>query len=209
MNIENYQEDVINKLQIHKDHSAVTSHLADKYKDNGLLMLQGYKDDFDCVSILTDRVIKPTFKITTDHMIAIIPIKRWCDLFRFNKLQLKGDEEVDNSFINKIQLVLGDKVIIDDLAKLNIYFPVLLSGAEAEIRVFFDKTSMTRENLDNIMLNLEHFNVVLTCDQVYLNSALRLELYRQDFELIEGVRYDSSHHGFSFDVFGAFNNITA
>jgi extradiol dioxygenase family protein len=90
--------------------------------------------------------------------------------------------------------------------------PVLVnSGNEVEIRVFFDKTSMTRENLDNIMLNLEHFNVVLTCDQVYLNSSLRLELYRQDYELMEGVRYHSSHHGFIVDVFGALsalNNIS-
>jgi len=68
---------------------------------------------------------------------------------------------------------------------------------------------MTRENLDNIILNLEHFNVVLTCDQVYLNGPLRIGLTKQDFELIEGVRYHSSHHGFSVDVFGAFNNITA
>jgi hypothetical protein len=30
----------------------------------------------------------------------------------------------------------------------------------------------------------------------YLNSALRLELYRQDYELIEGVRYNSSNHCF-------------
>jgi hypothetical protein len=172
-------------------------------------MLQGYKDDFDCVSQLTDEIIKPTFKITNDHIIAIIPIRKGCDLFRFNKLQLKGDEkEVDNSFINKIQLVLGGEVIIDDLEKLNIYFPVFLRPCGVEIRVFFDKTSMNRENLDNIILNLEHFNVVLTCDQVYLNGPLRIGMAKQNYELFEGVRYDN-RCGFLFGVLGAFNNITA
>jgi hypothetical protein len=183
MNIENYQEDVINKLQIHKtsDNASVN--------DAFEMLIGKYKDDFDCVSTLTDKIIKPKYKIADDHIILIIPIKRDIDLFRFNKIQfMDGNVTVDNVTVDKIQMVLlgtrSGRVIIDDLEKFNIYFPLSICQFNpVEIRVFIDKTSITRENLNKID---EHFNIILTDDQVFLNTALRRAVATQNYQLCEG-----------------------
>jgi hypothetical protein len=181
MNIKNYQEDVINKLKIHKarDHSS---------RYDAFKMFDGYKDDFECVSTLTDEIIKPDYKITDDHIILTIQIPRDDDLFRFNKLQLMEDNVVidnvvDNSFIKKIQLVIeGKYIIIDDLEKFNIYFPILACPYQKiDIRVFIDKTS-SRHNLDNIMLTYERVN---------LNPVIRFETAKQAYDIFEGVKREN------------------
>jgi hypothetical protein len=193
MNIENYQEDVINKLQIHK--APDNASMADIKK-----LLDEYKDDYDCVSTLTDETIKPTYETTDDHIIAIIPVSRNGYLFRFNKIQFMEDNvAVDNVVIDKIQLVIlgetsptaahpwgwGGRVISDDLENFNIYFPlIIMEYSPIEIRVFIDKTSITRENLNIIDLD---FNVMLTYDLVFLNQALGRAISTQDYELFEGM----------------------
>jgi hypothetical protein len=184
LNIVNYQEDVVNKLQIHK--------IADNVPQaDALEMLYGkYKDDFDCVSTLTDKIIKPTYETTDDHIIAVIPLFKGGDLFRFNKIQFMEDNVViDNVVIDKIQLALlmgseKGRVVIDDLEKLNIYYPTLICQYNRkDIRVFIDKTSITRQNLNIIDLD---FNVMLTYDEVYLNTALRRAIATQNYQLFEG-----------------------
>jgi hypothetical protein len=193
MNIVNYQEDVVNKLQIHK--------IADNVPAGDIKkLLDEYHDDYDCVSTLTDEIIKPTYETTDDHIIAIIPVKRNGYLFRFNKIQFMEDNvAVDNVVIDKIQMGLlgetlqtaaypwglGGRVISDDLEKLNIYFPlIIVEYNPIEIRVFIDKTSITLENLNKID---EHFNVMLTYDLVFLNQALGTAISTQDYELFEGM----------------------
>jgi hypothetical protein len=178
MNIVNYQEDVINKLQIHKTADNVSGNEA-----FGMLRSE-YKDDYDCVSTLTEEIIKPDYKITTDHMIAIVPITRGCDLFRFNTIQLMNDNVVVDNVVYKIQLVISGQVIIDDLEKFNIYFPILGCQFQAiEIRVFINKTSITRSLLDNIML---------TYERVHLNTALRTGVWvTPNYELFEGIKREN------------------
>jgi hypothetical protein len=186
VNIENFQEDVINKLQIHKtrDNAPSTEAL-------NILRVE-YKDDFECVSTLTDEMIKPTCETTDEHIIAIARIPRCCDIFRFNKIQLMDDNVViDNVVVDKIQLVISDKVIIDDLNNNNIYYPLITGQYTVlDIRVFIDKTSITRENLNMIDL---HFNVMLTYERVNVNTAVRAGLVTQNYELLDGVRYENGH----------------
>jgi hypothetical protein len=178
MNIVNYQEDVVNKLQIHKTADNLPS------KDSFKMLYSECKGDFDCVSTLTEEIIKPDYKITTDHMIAIVPIGRDGDIFRFNKIQLMEDNVVvDNVVIDKIQLVANGRVVIDDLETFNIYFPILgIQFNVLEFRVFINKTSITRSLLDNIML---------TYERVYANAALRFSLVSQNYELFEGTKRDN------------------
>jgi len=175
MNIKNYQEDVINKLQIHKTADNVSA--KDAFK-----MLDEYKGDFDCVSTLKDEIIKPDYKITNDHMIAIVPITGDGDLFRFNKIQLMDDNVViDNVVIDKIQFVVRGQVVIDDLETFNIYFP-RAPGQEYELRVFINKTYITRSLLGNIML---------TYERVFLNNPLRMIVNTENYELFEGTKYEN------------------
>ena len=95
MNIENYQKDVIDNLEIYKIYDNAS-------QTDAIKMLIGKcNNDFDCISTLTNIITKINYKITNDNIIAIIPIIRDCDLFRFNKIQLMEDNVViDNSFIN-------------------------------------------------------------------------------------------------------------
>ena len=81
MNIENYQKNVTDNLKIYKicDNASQT--------DAIIMLISKYNNEFDCISTPTDIITKPNYKITNDNIIAIIPIVRDCDLFRFNKIQ--------------------------------------------------------------------------------------------------------------------------
>ena len=174
MNIENYQKDVLDNLEIYKIGDNASQSDAIK------MLITKYNNDFDCVSTLTDIITKPNYKITNDNIIAIIPIVRDYDIFRFNKIQFVEDNVViDTSFINKIQLVVGGQVIIDDLEIFNMYFPIVACPYQpCEFRVFINKTSITHQVFNNIMLTFE---------KVWLNNTLRSSLATQHYELLKDI----------------------
>jgi len=178
MNKENYQKNVTDNLKIHKicDNASGT--------DAMKMLIIKCNNEFDCISTLTDIITKPNYKITNDNIIAIIPIVRDCELFRFNKIQFVEDNVVIyNLFINKIQLVVGGQVIIDDLEIFNMYFPIIACPYQpCEFRVFINKTSITHQVFNNIMLTFE---------KVWLNNTLRSSLIKQNYELFKDIKREN------------------
>ncbi len=179
MIITNYTNDVLNKLEIYKIGNNVSE------RDALKRLVGEYENDFDCVSSLTDIVTKPIYKITNGYIVAIIPVVRECDLFRFNKLQLTIDNVViDNSFINKIQLVVDNKVIVEDLEKNNLYFPIVsCQGKSCNIQVLFDTKT--------IILPLTS-NIILTCEKVWVNTLVRRSVVTQrSYDINDEIKKDN------------------
>ena len=167
--MENFQSDIIDNLKIYKTYDNIPTGLINWNIPN------------DCVISNTTLIFKSNFKVINDQVVAMIRISKIYDIFRFIKIQLIkqnssidnlsidnlsidnssidnssiDNSSIDNSSINKVQLVVGGKVMIDDLETFNMYFPLIACGyKKCEIRVFIDKR-YRYQPLDNIMLTLD------------------------------------------------------
>jgi len=184
--MKNYQVDFIDKLNIYK------------MRDNTLLIDALKKAEvqckkkFDCIGTTTDRIVLyPNYKITNDHIIGIVPIERDCDIFRFNKVRLMTDGIfLDDSLIIKTQLVVGGRVIIDDMEQCNLCFPLIASLYQNwEFRVFMDKTDINPQ-LDTIIVTTD--DIILPRS---LKHVIKNDLFSNGFELENGTKVEDGWIG--------------
>ena len=149
------------------------------------MLIRDCPNDFDCVSTLSEIIIKPNQKYDTNCIIAEILIERKCDLFHFNKIKLVVDNKIiDNSCIKKIQLIVDKNIVISNNLKIfNVYFPLIASMyQQCKLRIFIDTQFLTQPFIDNI---------ILTYEQIYLKTSLQFLLCNKTYELFEGIEIEN------------------